>query len=101
MKRVVWLFEEGDVVLSLVFLQWMDWYVFCREWCGFALRYLFLLFSVWQVTQQFPESFEFNEAFLIAIADQLRSGWYVVSMCRRRHIHPTLIYTLLLLHIFI
>ena len=41
---------------SPVFLQWID--------------------CVWQLTRQFPEAFEFNECFLIFIADHLKSGWF-------------------------
>lgn len=44
---------------------------------------IFLLFldCVWQITQQFPEAFEFGERLLILLADHFQSGMFGNFLC--------------------
>eukprot|EP00048_Salpingoeca_helianthica_P024370 m.31868 g.31868 ORF g.31868 m.31868 type:complete len:845 (-) comp9348_c1_seq1:30-2564(-) len=61
-----------------------------KEWLSFGHRFtdrlgidtqrspVFLQFldCVWQILQQFPSAFEFNSAFLVALADHHQSAWF-------------------------
>ena len=38
--------------------------------------FLQFLDCVWQTLKQNPDAFEFNEKYLLLIADHLRSGWF-------------------------
>lgn len=79
-----------------------------KEWCSFGHRFpqrsglgenkhnsverspIFLQFvdAVWQMTQQFPHAFEFNEHFLVTVLDHLyscRFGTFLASSEAQRH----------------
>lgn len=60
--------HHSDADRSPVFLQFID--------------------CVWQITQQFPNAFEFNDYFLMTILDHLyscRFGTYLCNSERERH----------------
>ncbi|TRY59416.1 hypothetical protein DNTS_004318 [Danionella cerebrum] len=44
-----------------------------KEWLSFGHRFASFIDCVWQMTQQFPSAFEFNELFLITVLDHLYS----------------------------
>jgi myotubularin-related protein 1/2 len=56
--------SEGTHETSPIFLQWLD--------------------CVFQLTVQFPDAFEFNEDYLLYMADQVCSGRAVVQRCIQR-----------------
>lgn len=51
---------------------------------------IFLQFvdSVWQLTQQFPSAFEFNNEYLLALIDHHNSGWFgtFLGNCERERV---------------
>jgi hypothetical protein len=86
--------------LCATFLQFMDWYVGARTWrvvCWLllfltvpplpTLFFLFAARSVWQLWNSSPQSFEFNEDFLLFVIDSVydsRFGTFLVENARER-----------------
>eukprot|EP00795_Rhopilema_esculentum_P011530 gene11530-21751_t len=43
--------------------------------------FLQFLECVWQIMQQFPNAFEFNSKYILAIAEHINSGWFGNFLC--------------------